>query len=70
MQVEGAVIREQGQEFAIVVVKRHAVNSYSAANDAIASFEPIFSRPVVLMAQDGPWTSEMVWSKRYCPFYF
>ncbi len=52
MQVEGALIREQGQEFAVIVVKQHIVTSPTEANQAIASLEPTFDRPVVLMAQD------------------
>jgi hypothetical protein len=53
MQVQGAVIREQGQTFAIVVVKPHVVQNHSEASDAIRSFMPVFGMPVVLMARDG-----------------
>ena len=53
MRVQGAVIREQGQTFAVVVVKSHVVRNRTTAADAVRSFEPIFRVPVVLMAQDG-----------------
>jgi hypothetical protein len=54
MQFQGAVIREQGQTFAVVVVKRHVIDNRSTAADAIASFNPAFpGMPVVLMAQDS-----------------
>jgi hypothetical protein len=54
MRFQGAVIREQGQTFAVVVVQRHVIDNRSTASDAIASFQPVFAgMPVVLMAQDG-----------------
>jgi hypothetical protein len=53
MRIQGAVIREQGQTFAIVIVKPHVVQSRAAAAYAIASFTPAFGVPIVLMAQDG-----------------
>lgn len=53
MRVQGAVIREQGVTFAIVVVKPHVVQSRVEAAAAIRSFTPIFGVPVVLMAQDS-----------------
>ncbi|HEX5736121.1 MAG TPA: hypothetical protein VF131_25055 [Blastocatellia bacterium] len=54
MTFQGAVIKEQGITFAIVVVKRHVLDSTSAANEAIRSFYPAFGGvPVVLMAQDS-----------------
>jgi hypothetical protein len=54
MRVQGAVIREQGQTFAVVVVKPHVVQSRTEAADAIRSFAPIFGGvPIVLMAQDS-----------------
>jgi hypothetical protein len=53
MTIEGAVIREQGVEFAIVVVKQHVLDNRLEANDAIAAFRPVFGGlPIVLMAQD------------------
>ena len=53
MRVQGAVIREQGQTFAVVIVKPHVVQNRAEAADAIQSFTPVFGVPVVLMAQDG-----------------
>jgi hypothetical protein len=54
MRIQGAVIREQGQTFAVVVVQRHVIDSQSTAAEAIASFRPVFpGLPVVLMAQDS-----------------
>lgn len=54
MTFDGAVIREQGVSFAVVVVKRHVVQSHPEARRAISSFQPCFpGLPVVLMAQDG-----------------
>lgn len=53
-QFEGAVIREQGVTFAIVVVCQSVLLSTTEANRAIQSFQPAFpGMPVVLMAQDG-----------------
>ena len=53
MRVQGAVIREQGQTFAVVIVKPHVIQNRSEAAEAINSFVPVFGVPVVLMAQDG-----------------
>lgn len=54
MQFQGAVIREQGVKFAVVIVKRHVVDSQSEAQSAIRSFQPLFpGLPIVLMAQDS-----------------
>ncbi len=53
MHIDGAVIREQGVTFAVVVVKREVLDSSSRAQDAIRGFMPAFPGiPVVLMAQD------------------
>ena len=54
MTFQGALIREQGVTFAIVIVKRHIIDSTTEANNAIRSFSPIFGGvPLVLMAQDS-----------------
>lgn len=54
MTFEGAVIREQGVTFAVVVVKRHVIDGGTEASRAIAAFQPAFpGLPVVLMAQDA-----------------
>jgi hypothetical protein len=53
MRFQGAVIKEQGVTFAVVIVKKHVVNNRSEANKAIRSFQPVFpGMPIVLMAQD------------------
>lgn len=54
MRFQGAVIKEQGQTFAVVVVKSHVVQDRVSANDAIRAFMPTFGgMSVVLMAQDS-----------------
>lgn len=53
MQIEGAVVREQGVVFAVVVVKSYVLTDRQAAAHAVATFSPVFGGvPVVLMAQD------------------
>lgn len=52
MRVQGAMIREQGQTFAVVIVKPHVVQNSGLAADTIRSFTPVFGVPVVLVAQD------------------
>jgi hypothetical protein len=53
MEITGAVIREQGVTFAVVLVKPHVVSNSNEASQAIAGFTPVFRVPVVLMAQDS-----------------
>ena len=52
---DGARIREQGVEFAIVVVKRGLLSQHSSnIEEARSSFQPYFSGiPVILMEQDS-----------------
>lgn len=53
MQFQGALIREQGITFAVVIVKKHVVDNPMTARQAIGSFQPVFPGvPIVLMAQD------------------
>ena len=52
MRFEGALIREQGVDFAVLVVKRSVLNSAGRAGETIGQFQLHFGRPVVLMAQD------------------
>jgi hypothetical protein len=53
MKVQGAVIKEQGVAFAIVVVKRSVFNSKKNCEDAQESFSSLFpGMPIVLMAQN------------------
>jgi hypothetical protein len=54
MQFDGALIKEQGVSFAIVVVKPHVLNSQSECNTARNSFARYFPAvPIILMAQDS-----------------
>lgn len=54
MQVEGAVIQQQGVTFAVVVVQRHVTNNRMEAASAISAFGTLFpGMPVVLMSQDS-----------------
>lgn len=54
MKVQGAVIKEQGITFAIVVVKKHVVDSTSQSEDAICAFSRFFpGMPIALMGQDS-----------------
>ena len=54
MTFEGAVLKEQGVSFAIVVVKEHVLNNSSECNNARSDFQTIFPRmPIVLMAQNS-----------------
>lgn len=54
MRFQGAVIREQGRTFAVVVVQRHVIDNRATAADAITGFAPVFpGLPVVLMAQNS-----------------
>jgi len=53
MKFQGAVIREQGVTFAIVIVKKGVVDNKSRAGEAIDTFAPVFGHvPTILMAQD------------------
>lgn len=55
MQFQGAVIKEQGVTFAIVVVKPHVLNDHAEANQLIGTYQQLVfgGIPVVLMAQNS-----------------
>ena len=54
MTFDGAVIKEQGVTFAIVVVKPYVLNTNSSCEDARAGFAQYFpGMPIILMAQDS-----------------
>jgi len=54
MKFQGAVIKEQGVTFAIVVVKSHVLQSPQQCEDARTAFAPLYpGLPVILMAQDS-----------------
>ncbi|MBU8541993.1 hypothetical protein [Falsiroseomonas tokyonensis] len=53
MRFHGAIIREQGVTFAVVVVRRHVLDNNFEADKTAASFRQAFpGMPVALMAQD------------------
>jgi len=53
MKFQGALVKEQGVTFAIVVVKQSVVDNRSTAEKTIQSFRSVFpGSPIVLMAQD------------------
>ena len=61
MKITGAVIREQGTTFPIVLVRQQVINNSHEANSPVAALSPTFGGiPVVLMAQDS----------RGCPTYY
>ncbi len=53
MQVDGAIIREQGVTFSIIVVKQHVLQDISACEDFRFSMQSAFPSPIILMAQDS-----------------
>ncbi|QFY42230.1 hypothetical protein F6R98_05990 [Candidatus Methylospira mobilis] len=54
MKLQGAVIKEQGQTFAIIIVKSHVINSQTESQEAARAFSVYFpGMPVTLMAQDS-----------------
>jgi len=54
VRLQGAVIREQGVTFAVVIVQPHVVRNQMEADRTIVALKPVFGGiPVVLMAQDG-----------------
>ena len=53
MRFQGAVIREQGVTFVIVIVKRHILETPLESNRVISGFQPLFpGLPIILMGQD------------------
>lgn len=53
-KIQGAVIKEQGVTFAIVIVKQHVLQSQSGAQEAAQAFRAYFpGLPLILMAQDS-----------------
>lgn len=52
--IEGAVIKEQGVTFAIVIVKSQYIQNNSTADDTRRGFAHLFpGLPIILMAQDS-----------------
>lgn len=57
MTIDGAVIKEQGVSFAIVVVKSSVLRSSAESNNAMNSFSPLFpGMPIILMTQNSDGT--------------
>ncbi len=53
VKIQGAVIKERGVKFAIVIVKPHLLLSQAESQTTAQAFEPYFpGMPIVLMAQD------------------
>jgi hypothetical protein len=54
MKFQGAVIKEQGVTFAIVIVKSSVLNSRAESESVSNGFRPLFpGLPLILMAQDN-----------------
>lgn len=52
MQVDAAIVKEQGVTFSVVAVKPNVLQSSSAIDEARRSFSNYFPAPIILMAQD------------------
>lgn len=54
MKLQGAVVKEQGATFAIVVVKPSSTQTTSSTSDTKSAFQPYFpGLPLVLASQDS-----------------
>ncbi|MDO9103673.1 MAG: hypothetical protein Q7U57_01795 [Methylovulum sp.] len=54
MKIQGAIVREQGVSFAVVIVKQFVIDSQNEFQKAVTSFSSYFpGMPIVLMAQDN-----------------
>lgn len=53
MKVDGAIIKEQGVTFSIIIVKPHVLNNNSEANSFRNAMSCAFPSPIILMAQDS-----------------
>lgn len=54
IKIQGAVIKEQGQIFAIVIVNSFILDSHTERQKMANSLQPLFPRkPIVLMARDS-----------------
>lgn len=54
MDIEAALVKEQGVTFAVVVVKKHVVDNPGEAQEAALGFRGAFPGvPIVLMGQDS-----------------
>jgi hypothetical protein len=63
-KIQGAVIREQGVTFAIIVVKQHLLHSQIESRKTAYAFSAYLpGMPIVLMAQDSRGTPTY-WGRR------
>ncbi len=54
MKLQGAVVKEQGVTFAIVIVKQFVLDSQIEFQKAVTTFSNYFTgMPLVLMSRDG-----------------
>jgi hypothetical protein len=54
MTVDGAIIKEQGVTFGVIVVKPHALNDAAGRDDLVHKASHLFGGlPTILMAQSG-----------------
>ena len=54
MRVQGAIIREQGITFGILIVKHHVLDNRTEANRLLPKASAVFGGiPTILMAQDN-----------------
>jgi len=54
MTIDGAVIEEQGQKFALVIVKPTAMQTDHDSNETRSNFQGLFSGlPLILASQDS-----------------
>lgn len=57
VNIQGAVMKEQGQTFAIVLVKRHVIQNSKEAQKSQNVYKRYFPKmPIILMAQDSQGT--------------
>ena len=53
-QIEGAVVKEQGVRFAIVVVKDDIIQDISKSQEAITAYRHVFpGMPIILLGRDS-----------------
>lgn len=54
MKIQGAIIKEQGITFGIIIVKKYVVESLTKSNKTINDFSGFFDNiPLILMTQDA-----------------
>lgn len=56
MQIDGAIVTEQGVTFAVVIVKSSVIQTQSSADDArngFATIDDFSDLPIILAAQDA-----------------